>query len=199
MSATVFLYNALGTLVGISAGLAIPALAALSAGDAMRQIRRERLQETVNVLNRGLRLARRGVMAICRDGSASHYFQNEYHWSQIQHAFQSVQGIEHAGQGQCVSRAVTAAQRDLRDTSTGVHLGASLHREAQLMAAADVKRLQRSYDEFQGRVAYLECVCASMETDLRFWSRLRSGPLGRFSKSTWESYRKSAHHNIHAS
>jgi hypothetical protein len=198
MSATVFFHNALGTLVGISAGLAIPALAALDAGHAMRQIRRERLQKTVNVLNRSLRLARRAVMAICRDGSASLYFQNEYHWSQIQHAFQSVQRIEHAGQGQGVSRAITAAQRDLRDTFTGVHLGASLHREARLMGAVDVKRLQKSYDEFHGRVAYLECVCASMETDPRFWSRLQRGRIGRFSKSTWESYRKSAHHNSHA-
>lgn len=198
MSATVVLYNSLGALAGISAGLAIPALAAFSAGSAMRQFRCERLREMVKVLNGSLRLARRGVMAISHDGSANLYFQNEYHWSYIERALQWVERIERDGQAEYVDHTVTAAQRELREIFTLVHLAASLHRDAQSMAAADIDRLNTLYDEFHDHVAYLENVCASMETTPQFCLRLDSVRIGRFSKSALESVRKSTHHKIHA-
>jgi hypothetical protein len=162
-------YSTLGNVVGVSVGLALPALEAIRARRAMHMLRLERLRETVTVVNNSRRLADQANAALCRDGCDGSYFQTTYNRSQIEHAFLLVDQIEPVSSTRHVDDPVVDARRDLRMFFSILHSAASDFRDFQAVPERVIASLRMSYGNVAHDIDCLETECRRLEEKINFW------------------------------
>jgi hypothetical protein len=124
MGTVASLYSTLGNVVGVTVGLALPALEAIRARRAMHMLRLERLRETVTVVNISRKLADQANAALCGGACDSSYFQRTYNRSQIEHAFRLVDRIQPVSSTRLSDDAVVDTRRDLRTFFSLLHSAA---------------------------------------------------------------------------
>jgi hypothetical protein len=167
------LYSTLGNIVGVSVGLALPALEAIRARRAMYMLRLERLRETVTVVNIGRGLADQANAALCSGACDSSYFQRTYNRSQIEHACRLVEQIEPVSSTRRADHAVTDTQRDLRTFFALLHSIATDFGDFQAMPEPVVARLRTSYGNVVHDLDCLETECRRLEGKIDFWHLAR--------------------------
>ena len=163
------LYSTLGNIVGVSVGLALPALEAIRARRAMYRLRLERLRETVIVVNIGRGLADQANAALCSGERDSSYFQRTYNRSRIEHACRLIDQIEPASQTRRADHAVADTQRDLRTFFSLLHGVASDFGDFQAVPEPVVARLRTSYGNLAHDLDCLETECRRLEEKIDFW------------------------------
>jgi hypothetical protein len=162
-------YSTLGNVVGVSVGLALPALEAIRARRAMYMLRLERLRETVTVVNIGRRLADEANAALCSGACDSSYFQRTYNRAQIEHAIRIVDQIEPASSTRHADDAVVDTRRDLRTFFSLLHNAASDFRDFHAVPEPVVARLRTSYGNVARDLDCLETECRRLEEKIDFW------------------------------
>ena len=173
MGTVASLYSTLGNVVGVSVGLALPALEAIRARRAMYMLRLERLRETVTVVNIGRGLADEANAALCSGACDSSYFQRTYNRSQIEHAIRLVDQIEPASSTRLADDAVVDTRRDLRTFFSLLHSAASDFRDFQAVPEPVVARLRTSYGNVVHDLDCLETECRRLEEKIDFWHLAR--------------------------
>jgi hypothetical protein len=169
------LYSTLGNVVGVSVGLALPALEAIRARRTMYMLRLERMRETVTVVNIGRGLADQANAALCSGERDSSYFQRTYNRSQIEHACRLVDQIEPASSIRPADHAVADTRRDLRTFFSLLHDAASDFRNFQALPEPVVARLRASYGNVAHDLNCLEAECRRLEEKIAFWHVARKG------------------------
>jgi len=167
------LYSTLGNIVGVSVGLALPALEAIRARRAMYMLRLERLRETVTVVNIGRGLADQANAALCSGGCDGSYFQRTYNRSRIEHACRLVDQIEPASSTRLADDAVVDTRRDLRTFFSLLHSAASDFRDFQAVPEPVVARLRTLYGNVAHDLDCLETECRRLEEKIDFWHLAR--------------------------
>src|SRR5471032_1916690 len=169
MATVASVYRTLGNVVGVSVGLALPALEAIRARRAMYMLRLERLRETVTVVNIGRGLADQADAALCSGGCDSSYFQRTYNRSRIEHACRLVDQIEPASSTRRADQAVGDTQRDLRTFFSLLHSVATDFGDFHAVPEAVVARLRTSYGNVAHDLDCLETECRRLEGKIDFW------------------------------
>src|SRR5471032_1372074 len=158
MATVASVYRTLGNVVGVSVGLALPALEAIRARRAMYTLRLERLRETVTLVNVSRRLADQANAALCSGVCDRSYFQRNYNRSQIEHAYRLVDQIEPASltrHGDEADQAVVDTRRDLRTFFSLLHGAASDFLDFQTVPERVIASLRAAY----GNVAHdIDCL-----------------------------------------
>jgi hypothetical protein len=162
-------YSTLGNVVGVSVGLALPALQAIRARRAMFVLRLERLRETVTVVNISRRLADQANAALCSGACDNSYFQRTYNRSQIEHAFRLVDQIEPALSTRQADSAVVDTRRDLRTFFSLLHGAAANLRDFQAVPERVIASLRASYGNVAHDIDCLETECRRLEEKIDFW------------------------------
>jgi hypothetical protein len=173
MSTVASLYSTMGNIVGVTVGLALPALEAIRARRAMHMLRLERLRETVSVVNISRRLADQANAALCSDACDSSYFQGTYNRSQIEHAFQFVDRIEPSSSKRHADDAVTGTRRDLRTFFSLLHSAASDFSDRQAVPERVIESLRVSYGTVVRDIDCLETECLRLQEKIDFWHATR--------------------------
>jgi hypothetical protein len=173
MGTVASLYSTLGNVVGVSVGLALPALEAIRARRAMYMLRLERLRETVTVVNIGRGLADEANAALCSGACDSSYFQRTYNRSRIEHACRLVDQIEPASSTRRADQAVGDTQRDLRTFFSLLHSVATDFGDFHAVPEAVVARLRTSYGNVAHDLDCLETECRRLEEKIDFWHLAR--------------------------
>jgi hypothetical protein len=156
-------YCTLGNVVGVSFGLALPALEAIRARRAMYVLRLGHLRETVDIVNVSRRLADQANAALCCGACDRRYFQQTYNRSQIEHAFRLVDQIMPASSARHADEAVVDTRRDLRTFFSLLHGAASDFRDFQTVPERVVASLRTSYGKVARDIEFLERECARLE------------------------------------
>jgi hypothetical protein len=167
------LYNTLGNVVGVSVGLALPALEAIRARRAMHILRLERLREAVTVVNVSRRLADQANAALCGGACDSSYFQMTYNCSQIEHAIRLVDQIEPVTSTRYADDAVVDTRRDLLAFFSLLRRAASDFGNCQAIPEPVVARLRASYGNVVHDIDCLETECRRLEEKIDFWQVAR--------------------------
>ncbi|QIE26889.1 hypothetical protein SBC1_38350 (plasmid) [Caballeronia sp. SBC1] len=162
-------YNTLGNVVGVSVGLALPALEAIRARRAMYTLRLERLRETVTVVNISRRLADQASVALCHGACDGSYFQTTYNRSQIEHAIRLVDQIEPVSSTRRGDDAVVDTRRDLRTFFSALHSAASDFQDFQAVPERVIASLRASYGNVAHDIDCLETECRRLEEKIDFW------------------------------
>lgn len=163
---TASLYSTMGNIVGVTVGLALPALEAIRARRAMHMLRLERLRETVNVVNISRRLADQANAALCSDVCDDSYFQRTYNRSQIEHALRLVDQIEPASSKRHADDAVTDTRRDLRTFFSLLHGAASDFGDRQAVPERVIESLRVSYGTVVRDIDRLETECLRLQEQI---------------------------------
>jgi hypothetical protein len=163
------LYSTLGNLVGVSVGLALPALEAIRARRAMYMLRLERLRETVTVINISRGLADEANAALCSGACDCSYFQRTYNYSQIEHAIRLVDQIEPVSSTRHADDAVVDTRRDLRTFFSLLHGAASDFRDCQAVPEGGIASLVTSYGNVAHDIDCLETECRRLKEKIDFW------------------------------
>ena len=162
-------YSTLGSVVGVSVGLALPALEAIRARRAMYMLRLERLRETVTVVNISRRLVDQANAALCGRGCDGSYFQTTYNCSQIEHAIRLVDQIEPVSSTRHADDAVVNTRRDLRTFFSLLHSAASDFQDFQAIPERVIASLRASYANVSHDIDCLETECRRLEEKIDFW------------------------------
>jgi hypothetical protein len=163
------LYSTLGNIVGVSVGLALPALEAIRATRAMYMLKFERLREAVTVVNIGRELADQANAALCSGVCDSSYFQRTYNRSRIEHACRLVDQIGLASSTRRADHAVVDTRRDLRTFFSFLHRVASEFGDFQAVPEPVVARLRTLYCNVAHDLDCLEIECRRLEEKIDFW------------------------------
>ncbi|HEV7832733.1 MAG TPA: hypothetical protein VGP09_05015 [Caballeronia sp.] len=169
MATVASFYSTLGKVVGVSVGLALPALEAIRARRAMYLLRLERLRETVTVVNIGRGLADEANAALCSGARDSSYFQRTYNRARIEHAIRLVDQIEPVSSTRHADDAVVDTRRDLRTFFSLLHSAASDFRDFQAVPEPVVARLRTSHGNVAHDLDCLETECRRLEEKIDFW------------------------------
>ena len=167
------LYSTLGNIVGVSVGLALPALEVIRARRAMYMLRLERLRETVIVVNIGRELADQANAALCSGACDSSYFERAYNRSRIEHACRLVDQIKLASSTRSADHAVANTRRDLRTFFSLLHFVATDFRDFQAVPEPVVAKLRTSYGNVAHDLDCLETECRRLEEKIDFWHLAR--------------------------
>jgi len=162
-------YSTLGNVVGVSVGLALPALEAIRARRAMYTLRLERLRETVTMVNVSRRLADQANAALCTGVCDCGYFQRTYNRSQIEHAYRLVDQIEPVSSTRHADEAVVDTRRDLRAFFSLLHGAASEFRDFQAVSERVIASLRASYGNVAHDIGCLETECRRLEEKIDSW------------------------------
>lgn len=162
-------YRTLGNVVGVSVGLALPALEAIRARRATYTFRLERLRETVTIVNASRRLADQANAALCRGACEESYFQTTYNRAQIEHAIRLVDQIELVLSTRRTDNAVIDTRRDLRAFFSLLHGAASDFQNVQAIPEQVIARLRASYGDVAHDIDCLETECRRLEQKIDFW------------------------------
>ncbi len=162
-------YSTLGNVIGVSVGLAIPALEAIRARRAMHMLRLERLRETVTVVNISRGLADQANAALCSGAWDNSYFQRTYNRSQIKHPFRLVDQIGPASSTRYEDDAVGDTRRDLRTFFSLLHRAASDSSSCQVVPERVIARLRASYGNVAHDIDCLEPECRRLQEKIDFW------------------------------
>jgi hypothetical protein len=173
MATVASVYSTLGNVVGVSVGLALPALEAIRARRTMYMLRLARLRETVTVVNVSRRLADQASAALCRGACDSSYFRTTYNCSQIEHAIRLVDQIEPALSTGHADDAVVDTRRDLRTFFSLLHGAASDFGNCQAVPERVIASLRASYGNVTHDIGCLETECRRLEEKIDFWQVAR--------------------------
>jgi len=157
------LYCAIGAIIGVGAGLSLPALEAIRVRRALNLMALSRMREIVDVLNVSRRLADEANAAICGADGLEVYFEEVCNWSQIEHALRNIEGIELGSTSRRTNCAVAEARRQVSAFFSLLRVAASEFQQTYEIRACVVTKLATSYHDLLKSIDCIEGECRCLD------------------------------------
>ena len=157
------LYSAIGAIVGVGAGLSLPALEAIRVRRALNLMALSRLREIVDVVNVSRQLADEANAAICSADGPEVYFEEVCNWSQIEHALRNLEGIELGSISKRTNCAVVEARRHVSAFFSLLGVAASEFQQTHEIPAGVVTKLATFYHGLLKNIDSIESECRRLE------------------------------------
>lgn len=157
------LYSAIGAIVGVGAGLSIPALEAIRVRRALNLMALSRLRVIVDIVNVSRQLADGANAAICGADGPEVYFEEVCNWSQIEHALRNFAGIELCSTTKRTNRAIVEARRHVSTFFSLLRVATSEFQQTHEIPACVVTKLVTSYHDLLKSIDCIESECVRLE------------------------------------
>jgi hypothetical protein len=150
------LYSAIGAIVGVGAGLSIPALEAIRVRRALNLIALSRQREIVDAVNVSRQLADEANAAICGADGPKVYLEEVCNWSQIEHALRNFDRIELGSTSKRTNCAVVEARRHISAFFSLLRVAAAEFQQTHEIPACVVTKIATSYHDLLKSIDCIE-------------------------------------------
>jgi hypothetical protein len=160
--------DALGCVLAVALGFAIPAQMAFAARAALRDLMLVRFQVSVDAVGAGCTLAEQAEAAVCTTGyqtefeagPAASYFQSIYNQTQIDHTMKRIDAIDIASlPSQLARSAVDSARRNMRDFFMALRDASREFDDFRSVPDRDIRILRTAYEAFVKDADILDREC----------------------------------------